>query len=64
MKINFAGAVFSIQNKVGIGVVIRNSSGLFIASCCRKLPQAYTCEEIEALAVVKALSFALELGFA
>ena len=53
---------FSNENKFGLGVVIRNNFGLVIASCSEKLSKAYTCEEIEALTAVKALSFALELG--
>ena len=33
MKINFDGAVFSSENKSGIGMVIRNSADLVMASC-------------------------------
>ena len=44
-------------------MVIRKNFDLAIGSCCQKLPQAYTCEEIEAMALTKALSFALKLGF-
>ena len=58
MKINFDGAVFTSENKAGIGVIIRNNSSLAIASCSQILPQAYSGEEIEALAATKALSFA------
>ena len=44
-------------------MVIKKNFDLAIGSCCQKLPQAYTCEEIEAMALTKALSFALKLGF-
>ena len=62
VKINFDGAVFASENKAGIGVVLRNSSSLVIASWSQILPQAYSVEEIEALAAAKALSFAAEIG--
>ena len=63
MKINFDGAVFGASNMSNIGVVIRDSNGAILASCSQKIPQAYKAEEIEALAALKALSFAFELGF-
>ena len=63
VKINFDGAVFSASNMFGIGVVIWDSNGAVLASCSQKIPQAYKVEEIEALAALKALSFAFELGF-
>ena len=44
-------------------MVIRDSNGAVLASCSQKIPQAYKVEEIEALAALKALSSALELGF-
>ncbi|KAL0007691.1 hypothetical protein SO802_009193 [Lithocarpus litseifolius] len=47
----------------GIGVVIRDSNGAVLVSCLQKIPQAYKAEEIEALAALKALSLAFELGF-
>lgn len=45
MKINYDESVFSNENK----------SGLVITLCSEKLSIAYTYEEIEALATVKAL---------
>ena len=53
---------FSVENKSGIGVVIRDSSGLVIASCSKLLPQAYHASEVEALAAMQALVFAQEVG--
>ncbi|KAK9989714.1 hypothetical protein SO802_029953 [Lithocarpus litseifolius] len=62
MKINFDGAVFSSENWSGIGVVIRDSAGLVIASCSQCLSHAYRSDEVEAFAAAKALSFAAEIG--
>ncbi|XP_023885019.1 uncharacterized protein LOC111997188 [Quercus suber] len=62
MKINFDRAAFSSENRSGIGVVIRYSVGLVIASCSQCLPQAYSSDEVKALAATKALSFAAEIG--
>ena len=63
MNINFDGAVFNESKKSGIGVVIQDNNGAALASCLEKVHQAYKPEEIEALVALKALSFALELGF-
>jgi len=38
MKINFDGAIFSVENKSGIGIVILDSSSLVIASRSQLLP--------------------------
>ena len=56
VKINFNGTVFKDSNMSGIGVVV-------LASCSEKITQAYKVDEIEALAALKALSFAHKLGF-
>ncbi|XP_075635214.1 uncharacterized protein LOC142607567 [Castanea sativa] len=63
VKINSDGAIFPNLNKAGIGVVIRDNKGLILASCSKKLPKAYSGEEIEALAAALALSFASDIGF-
>ena len=63
MKINFDGAVFSEPKMSDIRVVTRDNNGVVLASCSEKLPQAYKADEIKALAALKALSFAYELGF-
>ena len=63
MKINFDGTVFSESNQSGIGVAIQDNNGIVLASCSEKIHQAYKPEEVEALAALKAVSFALELGF-
>lgn len=48
VKINFYGAVFSSENKSGLGVVVRNSSGQVMASCSKLVHQAYDSNEVEA----------------
>ncbi|XP_075665214.1 uncharacterized protein LOC142634848 [Castanea sativa] len=63
VKINFDGAVFNDSNQSGIGVVIRDNNGAVLASCSKKIHQAYKPDEVETLAALKAVSFALELGF-
>ena len=63
VKINFDGAVFSESNKSKIGVVILDNNGAVLASCSKKIHQAYKPKEIEVLVALKAMSFALELGF-
>ena len=61
LKINFNGALFTEDKKSGIGVIIRNSQGLILASLSQLLPHDYTIAEVEALAAVTALQFAREL---
>ena len=62
MKVNFDGAVFDDANKLGVGVVVRDSYGAVLASCSKKIFQAYKAEVTEALTVGKAFSFA-RVGF-
>ena len=62
VKINFDGAVFSKENKSGIGVVVRNENGLVLGSCTKRLSQAYSAMEIETMVATTALVFASELG--
>ena len=50
------------MNKSSIGVVVRNSHGLVIASLAQKLPHAYKAVEIESLAITRALELGLEIG--
>ena len=61
-KINFDGAIFSEANKSWIGVVVRNSQGLVLASYSQQLPQAYCPLEVEAMAAAKAFQFACKIG--
>ena len=60
---NFDGAVFGELNKSSVGVVIRDNNGAVLASCSKKLSQAYKAKETETLAALKALMFTHELGF-
>ena len=53
---------FFLESKSGLGIVIRDNAGLVIASCSQLLPQAYLTCEVEALASVKALTFAQVVG--
>ena len=62
VKINFDRAVFSGENKSGIGVVIRDSSGSVITSCSKKIAYAFSSCEVEALAAATALSFVAKIA--
>ena len=62
LKINFDGAVFKEKNEAGIGVVVRDSHGLVIASLAEKIQLPSSSDEVEALAVVKAVTFAMDLN--
>ena len=53
VKINFTGAIFKDSNMSGIGVVIRDNNGAVLASCSKKITQAYKANKIEALAAQK-----------
>ena len=44
-------------------MVIRDNNGAVLASCLEKLHQAYKPEEVEALAALKAVTLACDLGF-
>lgn len=63
VKVNFDGAIFGDSRLSGVGVVIKDSNGAVLASCAEKIGQVYKAEETEALAALKALTFAHELGF-
>ena len=62
VKINFDGEVFSKENKSRIGVVVKNENGLVLGSCTKRLSQACSAVEIEAMIATTALVFASELG--
>lgn len=63
VKVNVDGAVFSKENRSGVGIVIRNREGLVLASQSQQLHQAYSTGEIEALTAHRGLQFATKLGF-
>ena len=63
LKINFDGTVFSESNQSGVGVVIRDNNEAVLASCSEKLHLAYKPDEVEALAALKAVALARDLGF-
>ena len=61
-KINYDGAVFTQQNRAGLGVVIRDSEGAVMASMSQQVPLPTTVAQVEALAARRAAVFALEIG--
>ena len=62
-KVNFDGALFIIENSVGLGVVIRNEEGQVMVSLSQKTTLPLTNIEVEAMVVLRALKLALETGF-
>ena len=63
IKINFDGAVFKDEDRAGIGVVVRDSFGLVLASLSHNIPLPHSVVNLETLAACRALEFSLELGF-
>ena len=62
-KVNFDGTVFRGEEKAGIGVIIRNSQGMVMASLSQKISLPQTVVELETLAATRAIEFSIELGF-
>ena len=62
-KDNFDRANIEKENKVGLGVVIRNHERLVMASLSQLVPLPPSVIEVEALAARRAMELALELGF-
>nr|XP_023899808.1 uncharacterized protein LOC112011691 [Quercus suber] len=63
VKINFDGAVFKNKDRVGIGMVVRDSQGMVMASLSQIIPLPHSVVNLETLATYRALEFSLELGF-
>ena len=61
-KINFHGAIFEREDSAGLGVVIRNSEGLVMASLSQLVPLPFSVIEVEALAARRALELTVEIG--
>uniref|UniRef100_A0A2N9IQD1 CCHC-type domain-containing protein n=1 Tax=Fagus sylvatica TaxID=28930 RepID=A0A2N9IQD1_FAGSY len=61
-KVNFDGAIFKESNTGGLGVVIRDYTGMVIATLSQKVHGTHIVEMIEALAARKAILFAKEVG--
>ncbi|XP_023885142.1 uncharacterized protein LOC111997298 [Quercus suber] len=62
-KANFDGAVFRENNRAGLGVVIQNHQGQVLASLSENILLPPSTDDVEAVAAVRAKSFATELGF-
>nr|POF24248.1 hypothetical protein CFP56_12661 [Quercus suber] len=60
-KINFDGAIFAADKSSSLGVIIRDSKGLVMASMAARISQQLQPVEIKALAANIALVFAREL---
>ena len=61
VKINCDDARFEKESRARIGVVICNSEGMVLGLLSKKLSQAFTPLQIEAMAVETALQFAADL---
>nr|POE97331.1 hypothetical protein CFP56_49462 [Quercus suber] len=61
-KANFDAAVFQATNTAGIGVIIRDSNGEVIGALSMPIPLSQSVAELEALACLRAVQFALEIG--
>ena len=59
VKINYDGAIFSEEGRAGLGVVCHNSDGVVIASLSEQIPLPATITQVEALAVRRAVVFAV-----
>ena len=62
-KANVDGAIFKETNEVGIGVVVHDNQGWVLAALTEKVDGAQDAEVIEALAIRRAIRFAIETRF-
>ncbi|CAL9022256.1 unnamed protein product [Prunus brigantina] len=62
-KINVDGALKSGECFRGVGVVIRNEGGEFMAACVKRIEACYGARQTELVAAIEGLRFALDMGF-
>ena len=62
-KANFDAISFQDVGRAGLGVIIRDSQGLAMASSTQNVQLASFMVEMEALAATRAIELAAELGF-
>ncbi|XP_028102984.1 uncharacterized protein LOC114302187 [Camellia sinensis] len=62
VKVKFDGATFKTQQSCGVGVLIRDQHREPITALSEQIPTWMAADCIEAIAAVKALEFAAELG--
>ncbi|KAK9988416.1 hypothetical protein SO802_028655 [Lithocarpus litseifolius] len=62
-KINVDGAIFKETNEAGIGVVVRDSQGWVLAALSEKVKGVQDAGVIKALAIRRAIRFAIETSF-
>lgn len=63
VKINTDAAIFTAEGTRGIGNVIRNANGTFIAARAQRIAAQLHPREMEALGLKEALSWTKRLGF-
>ncbi|XP_050249318.1 uncharacterized protein LOC126696677 [Quercus robur] len=61
-KVNFDGAVFREDDSAGVGAVIRDEKGFMVAAMAEKIPLPYSITALEALAAIRALRLAGDIG--
>ncbi|XVF71911.1 hypothetical protein PTKIN_Ptkin12aG0078100 [Pterospermum kingtungense] len=62
LKCNIDAAIFSDSLSTGLGCIVRDSNGAFVASRMDKLAGLPTIKECEALALLEAVKWMLSLG--
>ena len=62
LKINFDGAVFMDSGEVGLGFVVRNHLGVVTTSLLEKVRLPSSLDDVEEMAIIKAISFAIDLN--
>uniref|UniRef100_A0A7N2L7F5 RNase H type-1 domain-containing protein n=1 Tax=Quercus lobata TaxID=97700 RepID=A0A7N2L7F5_QUELO len=61
-KTNLDGAMFTVSDEAGLGVVVRDSNGLVVAAMAEKMKQPHSVECLEMLAARRAVIFVKEIG--
>ena len=61
-KVNFDAAVFRRSSLASIGVIVCNHDGVAMGALSLPIPMAQSVADLEALACLKAVQFALEIG--
>ncbi|CAL8082381.1 unnamed protein product [Prunus armeniaca] len=62
-KINVDRALKSGDSIRGVGVVVRNENGDFMAACVRRIQASYGARQMELMATIEGLRFAIDMGF-